>query len=351
MAATHLYAIIPTGEEVVFDIAGVDNRDTVRAVPSQDFAVVVSASPSEDYRSLNREQIVRYLLAHQRVVETVMRDFPVLPVKFGTVLSDESQVRRFLDQGQDLFLSALEKFARLVQMEVVVFWDIQTIFDRIGEEERIAHLKAKIAGRPAEATTDERIELGRMVQASLEERRGILRSVIVPLLENLALDVVVNPVMDDSMVVNLALLMDESRRGVMDGKLRMLDEIAEGRLQFRCIGPLPPYSFAAVEVRVPSFEEIDAARRQLNLGETTTFSDIKRAYRKLIRRLHPDLNPNDSEAEVRMAELARAYEFLTDYAERQARSAEDGESAVCCFDREKVEETLLIAIRRQESPP
>jgi len=49
-----------------------------------------------------------------------MRAFPVLPVKFGTVLPDETWVRRLLAQGEALFRTTLEKFAGLVQMEVVV---------------------------------------------------------------------------------------------------------------------------------------------------------------------------------------------------------------------------------------
>lgn len=40
--------------------------------------------------------------------------------------------------------------------------------------------------------------------------------------------------------------------------------------------------------------------------------EIKRAYRKLARRYHPDANPGDAEAEARFKEIARAYETLSD---------------------------------------
>ena len=349
MTTTYVYAIIPTGDQVIFDeVAGVDeNHDEVYSLPHRDLAAVVSASPLADYRGLKRDQAVRYLVPHQRVVEAVMQAFPVLPVKFGTVLPDEAWVRRLLAQGEALFHTTLERFSGLVQMEVVVLWNLQEVFQEIGQEELIAQLKTQVADRLPEETMAERIAVGQMVQVSLERRRAALRDRLLPSLREVALDLVVNPPMSDSMVANVALVVDETGREALDRQLELLDEEFEGRLHFRCVGPLPPYSFATVEVQVPSFEDVDEARHHLGLGETTTPSQIKRAYHRLAGQLHPDHNPEDPQAEARMAELTRAYELLTTYAESRALEKADG---LCAFSREAVEQTLLIAIRRQEVP-
>lgn len=50
----------------------------------------------------------------------------------------------------------------------------------------------------------------------------------------------------------------------------------------------------------------------LGVGRTATQSEIKTAYRKLARTLHPDLNPNDPKAEDRFKEVSAAYELLSD---------------------------------------
>jgi curved DNA-binding protein len=55
----------------------------------------------------------------------------------------------------------------------------------------------------------------------------------------------------------------------------------------------------------------------LGVSKTATPEDIKKAYRKLARKYHPDLNPGDKEAEARFKELNEANEVLSDPEKRQ----------------------------------
>lgn len=50
----------------------------------------------------------------------------------------------------------------------------------------------------------------------------------------------------------------------------------------------------------------------LGLPHGATESEIKRAYRRLARRFHPDINPGDRAAEARFRQILDAYETLTD---------------------------------------
>ena len=50
----------------------------------------------------------------------------------------------------------------------------------------------------------------------------------------------------------------------------------------------------------------------LGLDRGASINDVKRAYRRLARRFHPDVNPGDDVAAVRFREIARAYEILSD---------------------------------------
>lgn len=55
----------------------------------------------------------------------------------------------------------------------------------------------------------------------------------------------------------------------------------------------------------------------LGVGQKATLAEIKKTYRKLARKYHPDLNPNDKEAERRFKEITEAYEVLKDPEKRK----------------------------------
>lgn len=55
----------------------------------------------------------------------------------------------------------------------------------------------------------------------------------------------------------------------------------------------------------------------LGLDKSASQGDIKKAYRKLARKHHPDVNPNDKEAEKKFKEINEANEVLSDPEKRK----------------------------------
>ena len=55
----------------------------------------------------------------------------------------------------------------------------------------------------------------------------------------------------------------------------------------------------------------------LGVARNAKEDEIKKAYRKLARKYHPDLNPNNKQSEEKFKEIQEAYEVLSDATKRQ----------------------------------
>ncbi len=59
----------------------------------------------------------------------------------------------------------------------------------------------------------------------------------------------------------------------------------------------------------------------LNVSKTAKADEIKKSYRTLARKYHPDLNPNNKSAEDKFKEVSEAYEVLSDDEKRKIYDA------------------------------
>ena len=55
----------------------------------------------------------------------------------------------------------------------------------------------------------------------------------------------------------------------------------------------------------------------LGVGKKATAAELKKAYRKLARKYHPDVNSSDANAEARFKEIQQAYDVLSDTEQRE----------------------------------
>lgn len=77
----------------------------------------------------------------------------------------------------------------------------------------------------------------------------------------------------------------------------------------------------------------------LGLDKKASESDIKSAYRKLARKYHPDLNPNDKEAHKKFQQINEAHEVLSDTAKREKYDKYGGDwKHAEAFDKAKNEQ-------------
>ena len=86
----------------------------------------------------------------------------------------------------------------------------------------------------------------------------------------------------------------------------------------------------------------------LGVARTASADDLQKAYRKLAKKLHPDLNPGNAEAEEKFKEIAGAYDLVGD-AEKRKRF-DSGEIDASGAERPRQNYYRDYAASEQEHP-
>lgn len=240
----YVYCIIPRPPLLGFSILGIDEKP-VSVVPFENLAAVVSESPVRRYE-ISRD----YVLKHEWVIEQVMQYYTVLPVRYGTVAASEDDVRvKLLRRHFGSLHGMLKRLDNKVELGVKAFWRREKVFAALLDDEpELKLFRDSLAGKPEWETRYERVQLGQMVEQALTTRRSRDALHMLDVLRPLAQQVRENPIGEDIMVLNAAFLVDKRRESVFDARVAALDEEFGGLIEFRYVGPLPPFNFVSLVV-------------------------------------------------------------------------------------------------------
>jgi hypothetical protein len=241
-----MYCVIRCPEPRQFTTRGIGERgDVVHTVSFMSLAAVVSDSPVIEYDSSRRN-----MMAHTLVLEEVMREFTILPVRFGTVAPGVEAIQeKVLKRRYGELNGLLNEMEGRVELGLKAFWYEEVIFHEVVEENpAIRSLRDSLMGRTAEETYYDRIRLGEMVEAAMAKKRDEDAEKILARLRPLVYQTRANKVITDRMVVNAAFLVEEGRGLEFDQAIQQLDAEMGRRLIFKYVGPVPPYNFVNIVV-------------------------------------------------------------------------------------------------------
>jgi hypothetical protein len=161
------------------------------------------------------------LWEHERVVEELMADRTVLPMRFGSEVRDEEELRRVLRTGQESFLAALARVRGRVELSV-----------------RAVALDAEPARVPVAASGRDYL-LGRLSEG---RRVGRLASSLHVPLAALAADTRRHSARSAEEVLRGAYLVDRPAVPRFRAAVERLQS-SHSEVAVLCTGPWPPYSF------------------------------------------------------------------------------------------------------------
>ena len=277
-----------------------------------------------------------------------MKGHTIIPMKFGTFACNETEVAQVLKRGYSQFKELLTHMDGKIELDVAATWnDSNSIIKEVADvDEEIREFKAEIAKKPPGETLQDKIKIGMMIKDALDKRREKEQAYIIDSLKEVTVDFQKHQVMDDKMILNCAFLLEKSREPDFDAKLKELDKEYKQKVNFRCVGPLPPYSFATCQLKRVNYNEINEARKLLGLEERAPLEGIKESYRQFAQRTHPDKDPNNRQLKENFEKTTKAYKLLTSccpaFAEASAGRQQDG----IPFEDEKKEDFIVVEIIR-----
>jgi len=353
----YIYGIINSGTEEFFDLDEIvlledicPSRDPVEVansnkssrcaytIPFQDISAVVSDSKIVDYSHTPKDTLARLLVRHQQVVEKVMTGHTIIPMRLGTYTDSAEEVREILAKGYKTIKDILARSEDCIEIDVVAtLSDFHSFLrEEVSQEDEIKQFKQSLIGKKGGVTIDDQMRVGVLVKKYSDKKRTRYADQIQTALSEIAQNFKAHDLMDDKMVLNTAFLMDRNKQEDFEQKLDQINSRFEEKLNFRCVGPLPPYSFYTLEVKKAQFEEVDWAKKKLGLeNDLITVEEIKKAYRRSAMISHPDKNPDTPDIEKKFDEMARAYKILLDYhrASKQTEEADGGYFSEEAFEK------------------
>ncbi len=245
----YFYGIIRCDDDRTFAPPGIDRtQDTpVHAIARDGLAVIVSDTTKTDYDNTRRNMV-----SHTRVLEEIMRDYPVLPARFGTVAPSEKMLVEQVLMGRRAELEdKMHVIENRIELGVKAFWEEGLVYNEIlSEYDNIRRLRDKLRGKAPEESYYERIRLGELIEAAVEEKREQDKALIMEALQPLAEDVKANDIITERQILNVAFLIDTANEAAFDAAIQQLDAAQNGRIQFKYVGPVPPYNFVNIKLYI-----------------------------------------------------------------------------------------------------
>ena len=243
----YVYCIIGTGEARNFGPIGIGDRgDPVTTLAYQDLSAVVSSVSMAKY-VVSKETMI----AHEQVIERVMKDYTVLPVRFYTVAPNAEEIRHLLRRRYAEFKKLLRELDNKVELGLKALWrDMNAILKEIAEEdEGVRAARDKVVTRSGGDAGPEKDAASKILQLALAEKNAKEAEALLQPLRQICSDSCLNRTYGDVMIMNAAFLVDRDREREFVRYVEQLGIQHRDRMEFKYVGPVPPYSFVNIVVK------------------------------------------------------------------------------------------------------
>jgi len=244
MQRKYIYGIIEESQPIQFGFTGVEDA-AVYTINHENIAAIVSDT---DFSEIDPTR--KNVLAHTTVQDEILKKYDLLPMGFGMVAENSDEVEKLLQSNYDAFVSELKRFSNRFEVELKVFWDQEAMMKELqGGNDEITKLKAKINAASSPIIRQSLlIEAGKKVEQIAQEWKAKYAQRVYNALKDLAIDSRLNDPMGVKNILNASFLIDRSKEDDFRNEVYRLDSKYQGKVNFKYVGPLPPYSFVNLKL-------------------------------------------------------------------------------------------------------
>jgi Gas vesicle synthesis protein GvpL/GvpF len=239
-----VYGVVRAGSLPRVDVPGVEGApvSTVETGALAALAGSVSEVPVRTTRA--------HLSAYRDVLAEAADRTTVIPARFGTVMTEAAVRAELLERRGEELAALLERLEGKVELSVKAVYDEELLLrEVVAASADVGALRARTRRLTPAAGYYDRIRLGELVAAGVEQRRTADAARILEALRPHAADVSAGEALVDRVAVQAAFLVERHLLSRFDAELERVAAAVAPRLRLRCVGPLPPYSFAELPAR------------------------------------------------------------------------------------------------------
>ena len=261
----YAYALVNANPEHL-DLVGIDRQHKIFPVQRNSISVMVSEIDIEQFQNQVKRLFselattagaaeggpANILQAHEYVIDTLMQDMAVVPLKFGTILKDTSAAMQLLQDQEEHFKDLLTKFSGKEEWGVKVYVDRQALMTHIThteprfatQQEQNGHISR---GRAYLIERKKAEELKNYVDAQLAQAS----ETIFQTFEKDSFEAKANTTLSQKttgrkkdMILNAVYLIEKERiNDFRQQEKSFIDSYSFMNLDIEFSGPWPPYNF------------------------------------------------------------------------------------------------------------
>src|SRR3954468_960983 len=243
----YVYGIIAGRDPLTFGKMGLGGQgEMVYTVNHGDISGVVSRT-SVFIFDPTRENA----LAHEHVIESVMKSHTIIPMSFGTVFRTDDDIREVLRSIYPSLKDVLKQMAGKLEFGLKVTWDRDRIVEELKrQDEEIHRFHLEITKKHLQSTYLARMQLGRMIDKALADRAAEYVRSIYEGLRTACVASRDNKPIGDKMILNAAFLIQRDREEEFDAAVNRIAKRFGSHLNFKYTGPWPPYNFVNIRLKL-----------------------------------------------------------------------------------------------------